>query len=248
MKQVLKKVYDAVIGQLMMRGADHILASCAADATAAVQQFRIPKDKISIMYNGVDLSMFPEYQNNDGHESRNILFVGDLEPWKGIGTLIEAMHHLEAQDRGFTLKLVGDGSLRQKLEAHTDGLDAEFLGQVPHTDMPKHMGSAFAVVLPSLWEGIPTVGLEAMASGTPFIGTNVGGIPEIVQDNFTGLLIPPSHPTRLANAILRLRNNRLRQTLTRNAFQLVKERFAIACIAKQTARLYKAITKRITNR
>jgi glycosyltransferase involved in cell wall biosynthesis len=100
------------------------------------------------------------------------------------------------------------------------------------------MSRAFAVVLPSLWEACPTVGLEAMATGTPFIGTNVGGIPELVQNNVTGLLVPPNKPAELASAILRLSDDGVRQTLTTNALRLVQNRFDIARVARKVDRLY----------
>lgn len=237
-KHVLKKVYDAIIGNLMMLTANRIFSSSSADATAASKIFPRSKDKISIVYNAIDLAKFTTPLKIQNNLNRTILFVGDLEQWKGVDTLIQAMYHLRAQGEDFTLKLAGDGSLRPQLESQTDGLDVEFLGQIPHTKIPQSMNNAYAVVLPSLWEGIPTVGLEAMASRTPFIGTNVGGIPEIVQNNITGLLIPPNNPAKLANAILHLRDKDLRQKLTRNAFQLVKDQFEVTRIAKQTTTLY----------
>jgi glycosyltransferase involved in cell wall biosynthesis len=115
------------------------------------------------------------------------------------------------------------------------------MGQLPHEKVPKMMSRAFAVALPSHWEGIPTVGLEAMATRTPFIGTNVGGIPEIVQDNVTGLLVPRNNPHELANAILRLRNKQLRQKLTQNASRRVQQQFDITAIARKLERLYEIL-------
>jgi len=237
-KQVIKRIYDATIGRVMMMTADRILSSCISDANAAMKLFNIPKAKITIIYNGIDTSRFLGPEENCGHESRDILFVGDLEPWKGVDTLIEGMRILQKRGEEFTLRLVGEGSLRPQLEAQADGLDVEFLGQVPHSEIPDLMRTAFALVLPSLWEGIPTVGLEAMASGTPFIGTNVGGIPEIVHDKVTGLLVPCNSPAKLADAILRLTDEKLRQELVRNAYRLVKSNFDISYIAKKTERLY----------
>ncbi|MFX1562470.1 MAG: glycosyltransferase family 4 protein [Promethearchaeota archaeon] len=237
-KRVLKKAYDATIGKLMMLAADGIFASSYADATAAAKAFQHPLEKIRIVYNAIDFTKFSSPINKDDHMSKEILFVGDLERWKGIDTLIQAMHCLSTLGEDFKLKLIGDGSLRQRLESEKNSFNIEFLGQVPHKEIPLAMNSAFTVVLPSYWEGIPTVGLEAMATRTPFIGTNVGGIPEIIQNNITGLLIPPNNPPRLANAILRLRNKKLRQKLTKNAFQLVKNQFEVTHIAKQTIHLY----------
>ena len=122
-----------------------------------------------------------------------------------------------------------------------DGLDVRFLGAVPHIEIPHLMKSAFACILPSFWEGIPTVGLEAMASGTPFIGTKVGGIPELVDSDVNGILVSPNAPLDIANAIQKLENNSFRNKLILNASHLIKKRFSIDIIAKNTENLYKKI-------
>jgi glycosyltransferase involved in cell wall biosynthesis len=222
----------------MVRAADRVLSADRASANLASRILDLDSRAIAIIPNGINFSECARQQNQNGHESRDILYVGDLEPWKGIETLIQAMRILENCGNGFSLKLVGDGTQRKRLEALAKGLDAQFIGELPHEEVPKIMSEAFAVALPSLWEGIPTVGLEAMATRTPFIGTNVGGIPEIVQDNVTGLLVPGGNPRELANALLRLTDKELRQKLTRNASQLVQQRFDISGIARQLEKLY----------
>jgi len=243
-KRVLKTAYDFTVGRLSMRTADHIVSADQANARAAAEVFHIPRSRLSVIYNGINLSEFAKFSGkgcNGSSEKREILYVGDLEPWKGVQTLIETMRLLEAKGNSFTLKLAGDGSQRHRLEALANGASVEFLGEVPHPQIPEMMSRAFAVVLPSLWEAVPTVGLEAMATGTPFIGTNVGGIPEIVRNNITGLLVPPNNPGELASAILRLSDDRVRQKLSANALRLVQNRFDIAQIARKVDGLYRSI-------
>jgi glycosyltransferase involved in cell wall biosynthesis len=243
-KRVLKTAYDFTVGRLSMRAADHIVSADEANARAAAKVFHIPRSRLSIIYNGINLSEFAKFSGkgcSGSSEKHEILYVGDLEPWKGVQTLIETMRVLQANGNAFTLKLAGEGSQRHRLEALANGVGVEFLGEVPHAQIPEMMSRAFAVVLPSLWEACPTVGLEAMATGTPFIGTNVGGIPEIVRQNVTGLLVPPNRPAELASAILRLSNDRLRQKLTTNALRLVQTRFDIARVARKVDRLYRNI-------
>jgi glycosyltransferase involved in cell wall biosynthesis len=222
----------------MVRAADRVLSADSANANAAAQSLGLDPRAIDIIHNGINFSECSKQQNQNGHDSRDILYVGDLEPWKGIETLIQAMRILENRGNGFSLKLVGEGTQRRRLEALAKGLDVQFIGQLPHEEVPRIMSEAFAVALPSLWEGIPTVGLEAMATRTPFIGTNVGGIPEIVQDNVTGLLVPRDSPNEFASAILRLEDKKLRQKLTQNACRLVQQRFDISGIARQLEKLY----------
>jgi glycosyltransferase involved in cell wall biosynthesis len=241
LKRVTKQVYDATIGKMMMIGADHILSACKSDAILAKRQFNISDKKISIIYNAIDPITFDA--ENDGGEEHTpyLLFVGDLERWKGLKSLIQAMDILRMRGEKYALKVAGSGSLRSALQHMADGLDVQFLGVVPHTRIPYLMKSAFAFILPSNWEGIPTVGMEAMASGTPFIGTNVGGIPELIIPEMTGLLVPPNSPGEIANAVQKLQDKILRQKLMNNASELIRTRFSIETIAKQTEDLYKQI-------
>jgi glycosyltransferase involved in cell wall biosynthesis len=244
-KRILKKVYDSTIGKLMMLGADQILSACVSDSIKAQEVFNLPRERIAIVYNGIDTSMFlQETPEIEIDSSRYVLFVGDLEYWKGVDKLVDCMRILHEQGEDITLKLVGVGSIEPILRKRSRNLNIEFLGQIPHSEMPKLMSSAFAFILPSLWEGTPTVGLEAMASRTPFIGTNIGGIPEIVKNNITGILVPPNNPDAIANAILDLKNRSLRQTIIQNAYKLVLDRHSIERLAKQTVRVYERVLER----
>lgn len=244
-KRRLKQIYDSTIGKLMMLGADQILSACVSDAIKAQEVFNLPRERIAIVYNGIDTSMFLQQPSETKDElPRYVLFVGDLEYWKGVDTLVDCMQILHEKGEKIKLKLVGVGSIEPLLRKRSHNLDIEFLGQVPHSQMPKLMGSAFAFILPSLWEGTPTVGLEAMAAKTPFIGTNIGGIPEIVKNNTTGILVPPNNPEAIANAILDLKNKNLRQTVIHNAHKLVLERHSIERLAKQTVKVYERVLER----
>lgn len=242
LKNVAKHVYDATVGKVMMLGADHILSACRSDAFLAKHQFGIPEEKISVVYNAIDPTFFNDKDNDDdGGMPPYILFVGDLERWKGLRSLIQAMMILQNRGEQFGLRLAGVGSLRHQLQYMTDGLDVQFLGIVPHVQIPPLMKSAFACVLPSYWEGIPTVGMEAMASGTPFIGTNIGGIPELVEPEVTGLLVSPNAPQEIADAVQKLQNKSIRKKLIDNALQLVAKKFTIEAIARETVKVYDRI-------
>ncbi|MFX1540175.1 MAG: glycosyltransferase family 4 protein [Promethearchaeota archaeon] len=243
LKKIAKYVYDATVGKAMMFGANHILSACQTDAILAQRQFNIPDEKITVIYNAIDTVPFnAQRKDGDGGESPYLLFVGDLERWKGVTSLIQAMQILKNRGHKIALKLAGVGSIERLLRKMSDGLDIRFLGAVPHSKIPDLMRDAFACVLPSFWEGVPTVGMEAMASGTPFIGTNIGGIPELIDPEVTGLLISPNAPWEIADAVQKLRNENLRQTIVKNAYQLINQKFAIETIAKKTARIYKRIS------
>jgi glycosyltransferase involved in cell wall biosynthesis len=118
-----------------------------------------------------------------------VLYAGRLSPEKGIRELVEATRHLP-------LVVAGDGPLR--------ALVPETLGFLPHSELERLYNRAAVVVLPSLHEGIPVCLLEAMAHGRAVVATNVGGMPELIQDGYTGILVEPGDPGALRLAIERL--------------------------------------------
>jgi glycosyltransferase involved in cell wall biosynthesis len=118
-----------------------------------------------------------------------VLFVGRLSPEKGISELVEAT-------RGLNLVVAGDGPLRS--------LVPNALGFVSHKHVERLLARAAVVVLPSHREGLPMVLLEAMAHGRPVVATRVGGMPSMVEEGRTGILVEPGEPTALRAAIERL--------------------------------------------
>lgn len=133
-----------------------------------------------------------------------VLFVGRLVKVKGVELLIEAMRHLP----GARLLLIGDGPERASLERASAGLDVTFEGMLPHDEVRLRFGDAAVLVQPSHAEGMPNTVLEAMAHGLPVVATAVAGVPEIVSDGVTGLLIRERDPQLLASQIDTLLSNR----------------------------------------
>jgi glycosyltransferase involved in cell wall biosynthesis len=109
-------------------------------------------------------------------------------------------------------------------------------------EMPAVNAMADLVVIPSLMEAVSLSALEAMASGKPVIATEVGGLPEIIKDEVTGLLVPPRDPTALADAIVRLHSDySLRNSLASQGRALAVERYSWDFIAKKTLTFYRGL-------
>lgn len=127
---------------------------------------------------------------------------------KGVHVAITAASLLKGQGRDLKLVIAGDGPLRPNLEALVRDLDIGddviFLGSVAHTRSLELMSRASFVVVPSMWEAFGQVCLEAMAAGKAVVGSNSGGIGEIVQDGKTGVLVPPDNSESLATAMAAL--------------------------------------------
>lgn len=138
-----------------------------------------------------------------------VLSVGNLNEVKGHEYLIKAFKTLTNSYKDMMCVVVGDGTLKTKLNKLVKiyGLDefVFFVGKKPHFEIPLWMNSANIFVLPSINEGNPTVMFECLACNIPFIGTNVGGIPEIITPD-TGIVVEPKDPEALSIAIKKLLN------------------------------------------
>ncbi len=144
-----------------------------------------------------------------------VLSVGRLNPLKGHDVLLAAFRRVADREKNVHLIIAGDGPERIRLHAVCLALGLKdrvtFLGEVGRDRIRELLSGCEFLALSSWSEGIPTVALEAMASGKAVVGTRVGGLPEIVSDAETGLLVPPGDPNSLAEAmlvLLRSRNQR----------------------------------------
>jgi glycosyltransferase involved in cell wall biosynthesis len=189
------------------------LASCftdrvvpvSEDAATVVRQIeRVPGRKVRVIRNGIDLDRFPFVHRNGQHTGKHAVHVARLCISKDQSTLLHAARRVLDIEPDFRLTLVGDGADREALLAlkKTLGLDERvmFLGE--RDDVHPILAGADLFVLSSVEEGIPLTILEAMAAGLPVVATAVGGNPEVVLPNETGLLVPPQSPQMLADAIL----------------------------------------------
>jgi glycosyltransferase involved in cell wall biosynthesis len=155
-----------------------------------------PASRVHVVPYGVEVP-----PDNGRPAERDVLVAGvaaNLEYWKGIDVLLEAARRVQAPVR---LEIYGAGSLQAGLErqAQEGGVDARFHGFVP--DLQEPLSALDVLVQPSRADNLPLAVLEAMAAGLPVIGTRVGGIPELVVDGETGLLVEPDNPAALAEAL-----------------------------------------------
>lgn len=130
-------------------------------------------------------------------------FVGGLHPYKGLDDLGDALGSVSTK---FGIMVAGDGPERKRLERRF-GEDGLFLGPVPYEQIPALYRYFDAFVLPSHTEGLPRVVLEAQATATPVVSTRVGGVPEVIEHEKTGLLCDPDDPMEMARQLDRLAND-----------------------------------------
>jgi glycosyltransferase involved in cell wall biosynthesis len=201
------------------------------------------------IYNGVDLSRYDhqepcctlpeEYGMEPG--SQLVGVVARLEPEKGHPTLLEAWPAVLRAVPDVYLLIVGEGSRREALEAMARELRIAhrvvFTGR--RDDVPAVTRALDVAVLPSYREAQGLSILEAMALSRPVVASNVGGIPEMITDGITGLLVPPHDPDALAAAIIRLlRDHPFADTLGRAGHDLVHDRFCIDLMVDAVQQIY----------
>jgi glycosyltransferase involved in cell wall biosynthesis len=183
------------------------------------------------------------------HARPSLLAVGRLEPQKGFDVLVRAMASVRASVPDVALVIAGEGPERQRLEHIASNLGLQgavrLLGR--REDVPALMESATLLVHPARWEGFGLVLLEAMRSALPIVATAVGGIPEVVEDGVTAVLVPPEDPERLADAILlMLREPDRARAMGSAGFARLQERFSPDRMASATAAVYDhALRRRI---
>lgn len=197
-----------------------------------------------VIYNGIPTTRFVSRAGRDNAKKEKnvvLLHVGRFAPEKNHLLLIEAFALALKEYPTMQLWLVGDGALRPAVErlVKEKGLDKMvlFIGVIPN--VADFLADCDLFVLSSDWEGFGIVIAEAMAAGKPVIATAVGGVPELVEDGVTGILVPSRDPQALAQAILRLvKDPDLRQRMGKAAQERTLERFDIARTAREYEALY----------
>ncbi len=196
--------------RLLYPTADHVVAVSRAVAADLSEVARLPKESIEVVYNGVDANQI-EALSREGvdaeccgpNDAPTVVAVGSLQPYKDHRTLIEAVS-LVRRKRRIRLVVLGDGPERVNLKAQVSRLHLEadvlFRGFVRNPYA--WINRSAALVLPSLWEGLPTVLVEAMACGVTPVATECAGSAEVLEQGAYGILTPVGDAAAMADAIL----------------------------------------------
>ena len=246
----------------VLAGADRIVAATLAELSQLQFLYKANGSKISIVPPGVDTLHFYPIHKDEAKEyvgiqpSCNVLlFVGRIEPLKGLDVLFEAI--IQMRQNGvfnhtpFCLSVIG-GDPEESLEAmsaemlHLKSLRDQFglqdmvalLGRRSQDSLPYHYSAAEVVVVPSHYESFGMVALEAMACGTPVVASDVGGLAYLVKDGQTGFTVPVAEPAALAEKLtLLLQDQELRQRMGQQAAEYARE-YSWEIIVNRLCELY----------
>lgn len=209
--------------------------------------------EIAVIHSSVDLARIAPAEAAPSRDPFRILFVGALEPKKGVEYLLEALAAAVPRLGAWSCDIVGDGPSRGRLEAQTASLGlaphVRFLGGLDFDAVSEAYRRARLCVAPSIigpggrQEGIPNVMIEALAFQRPAIATAISGIPELIRDGETGLLVPQGDAAALAQAILRVRGDpEAAEAMARRGRAFVEAHFDLAAnAARQMALFSKAV-------
>ncbi len=237
-----------------VRFCDRVIAVSRATARFLKEKRGVPASKIVVIPYGVDLKKYTTEENFEirkklglNMDDRVIGVVGRLHPQKGHIYLIRAAEKIVANFPDVKFVFAGDGDLRAELEklVLTKNLGGNFLFLGYRSDIPDVIKAFDIFALPSLYEGLPNVVLEAMASGKPVVATAVDGTVEAVVDGVTGYLVPVKDTEALSKAIIKLLEDRkLMEQMGKRARERVEKNFSLEKQVDSFERLYSSFVFR----
>ncbi len=220
-----------------------------------IKDFKMEPKRVSLIRNGIDLEQFPLVTAQLREKQRRHFGLGDtpvigiiarISEVKGQDILITAMKKIVSVFPHARLMIVGEGGFQRPLEALVESLglkeNVRFYSIVNKTADMLSLYDIF--VLPSRQEGLGLSVMEAQASGLPVVASKVGGLPSLIEDGRTGLLVPPENANLLAEAILfLLRNKTKAQEMGQRAREFIQKEFSSDRMVEQTAELYDRINE-----
>ena len=235
---------------LVYRIPDRIIVTASVTRNHLVKQYGLNPDRVVTLPTGVDLNKFGPHIS--GKSFREEFGLGKTTPLVGIiaqfrgskghNIFIEAAKILSDQNPKIRFFIVGDGLWRDLIreKVKQEGMADRIHLTGYREDIPSVMAALDVMVIASIrTDGIPQAGLQAMATGVPLVGTNVGGIPEILRNGKTGFLVPPGDAFSLADAIRHLLSDpTLRKQLGTNGIELVREYHSLENMLDTLERIY----------
>lgn len=257
----LKNKFLKALAKKVIKNADFATANSNFTKKTILEIFpNLDKNKIAVVPMGVDLANFNHSKKSISLRYKYkinrelLLTVGRLAEKKGIKYVIEAMPKVLEEFPEAKLMVVGDGPEKQDLIKLTTmqnlGHAVIFVSKVSHKELPKFYASADLFIGPSIvtksgdTEGLGVVFLEALASGTPVIGSNVGGIPDIIKEGVTGVLVEEKNPEELAKKIIELlKHKELRDKTVKNGKALIEKNYSWESVGKKFRLVYEKVLR-----
>lgn len=252
-----RKYKNYLLEKTALKNADGVVSVSKYTAELTSELFCLKK-KIEVIYNGIDIDSFSSQPSGTKNNDRTLLYFGTLIRKKGMLELPYIFNRVIEKVPNAKLYLVGGDSadittgsdstwiLMKRLFSDTAIKSVYYLGKVPHEEIKKHIEASTVCVFPSFAEAFPISWLEAMASGKAIVGSDRPWAKEMIDEGITGLLEDPKNHDQYASKIVYLlKNNQLADTMGKNAYKVLQERFGIDSIAKQMIGYYQEIVRKV---
>jgi len=245
------KLYTHSIGKWILSSYDEVIL-LSKRASEEVENFGVPHGKISVIPNGVNLEDFKRHAETEDlradlaikRGNKVLLFVGRLAKVKRLDVLLALTKSLLKEGIPVRTVIVGDGPEKQYYEKLAEPIkdNVNFVGFIPHNQLPKYYLLADVFILPSLSEGLPTVLLEAAAAEKPCVATNVYGVPDIIQHGETGFLVGRTRIDLYSHFVrILLKDEDLARTMGKKAREHVKQNFNWDAIVDDYEKVYRRL-------
>lgn len=249
-----RRPWHSRLDRFSSRWVDAYISNSRAALDLLRTRERIEPRKLFLVYNGLPPRFFAplpgareEMRRRWGVTEEQVVFlsVANLRPVKGQHYLLKALAELTGTP--FRAVLVGEGELRGELEglARRLGLGGRVVFAGAQPDVLPFLEAADVFVLPSLWEGFPVAVMEAMARGLPVVASRAGGVPELVEEGRTGLLVPPADAPALAEALSALaRDPEMRRRFGRAGRERVAG-FTVERMCREVGEIYLRLLSKV---
>lgn len=245
----------AEVEQRVIGAADRIVAASEHERRALVERYGARRERVVVIPCGVDLDRFAPGDRvaaraRLGLSGEVLLFVGRMDPVKGIDVLLGAVARLKERSSLSVVLVGGSGAEPEMKRARALAEDlgignlVQFRGAVPQDQLPDYYRAATLTIVSSRYESFGMVPLESLACGTPVVGSKVGGLPAVVRDGQNGVLVPWRAPAAFATEITRLLDDPSRLAALQANARPAALRFGWPAVAGQIVSLYRALVDR----
>lgn len=238
--------YPFVMQHIVARRMDRIITVSENAAEETANAFKVSREKIRVVYNGIDTEMFHGFSSDGKERGRLIVVANSRDRKKGIIYLLRAVQLLR-EEMDVKLTIVDNGAPENTYTptlVQRYGLDGSvsFTGRLSVEDLVKQYGRAEVAVVPSLYEGFGLPAAEAMSCSLPVVATTAGALPEVVEDGKNGILVPSRDSRALAGAIKRLlKDEHMRKTMGEEGRRRVVRQFDWREAARKTIEVYQEV-------
>jgi len=251
----VSKLYTMTIGYWTAREAGKVIL-LSKSLTSTAEKLKVEAQRVAVIPSGVDTDRFNRENEETKKKSTKLKeelslgdeivvgYTGRLFPAKGLNYLFSAVKRIEDRHPNVVLLIVGDGAQRNELESIAKDLKVRTIFAGWQSDTAPYYSLMDIFVLPSLFEGLPNVLLEAMAMKLPLVATNVGGNPDVTCNGENGFLIPVRDESKLASALGTLiEDNGLRLKMGESSRKKVEEQYQWSRTVGKVERVYREITQ-----